>query len=123
MFLLTSFDLGLLYEISQEPEYFYASKTEGLSMYPQVYTGDMFIIMEVSHPNFVVEYGDILVYTNGEYTIGHRVAGIYDTYYVTRGDNNQGLEQVYESQIVGKVVKTINRYNPIGQWITARVAN
>ena len=122
LILLSSLDLGLLYELSQESEYFYASKTEGLSMYPQIYTGDMFIVMKVTHPDFDVDCGDILVYTNGEYNIGHRVAVVYDGYYLTKGDNNQGFEQVYETQVLGKVVKIINRYNPIGQWVTARVS-
>lgn len=91
-------------------------------MYPEVYTGDLFIIMKQNYPSFTINLGDILVYTTGEYNIGHRVVGIYDNFYLTKGDNNQNYEHVYNSQIIGKVVKTINRYNPIGQWITARVA-
>jgi len=116
-------DIGVLYEVSQHPEYFYVSEVIGLSMYPQVYTGDMFIVQTVDHPGFMVDIGDILIFGNGNNAIGHRVLEIHPDYYVTRGDNNGAGEMVYPSQVIGKVVKTIDRYNPIGQYMFNLVAD
>ena len=123
-----SVDIGLLYEISQNPEYFYASETVGLSMYPNVYTGDMFIIQSNEHPGFNLAHGDIIVYykenSEGEgYFVGHRIIGIYNDYYLVKGDANSISERVYPEQIVGEVIKTIDRYNPIGQYMFLWVAN
>ena len=114
-------DIGVFYEVSQHPEYFYASETIGLSMYPQVYTGDMFIVQMVNHPSFDVDIGDILIFSSEEGTIGHRVLEIHPDYYITRGDNNGASETVYHSQVIGKAYKTIYRYNPIGQFVFSQV--
>lgn len=118
-----SIDFGALQEVSQHPEYFYASKTIGFSMYPQVYTGDMFIIQTVDSPGFEVTIGDIIVFDSGHSNVGHRVLEIHQGHYVTKGDNNDGHEIVYPSQLIGRVYKTIYRTNPIGQFAFAQVAN
>lgn len=121
--IFTSVDIGALQEVSQHPEYFYASETIGFSMYPQVYTGDMFIVQTVEHPDFEVNVGDIIVFNSGHSNVGHRVLEIHQNYYVTKGDNNRGYETVYLSQVIGKVYKTIYRTNPIGQFVFAQVVN
>lgn len=121
--IFTSVDVGVLYEISQHPEYFYASETIGFSMYPQVYTGDMFIIQTVEHPDFEVDIGDIIVFESGDSAVGHRVLEIRQNYYITKGDNNRGSEVVYPSQLIGCVYKIIYRTNPIGQFVFTQVAN
>lgn len=121
--IFTSVDIGVLYEVSQHPEYFYASETVGFSMYPQVYTGDMFIVQTVEHPDFEVNTGDIIVFDSGDNIVGHRVLEIHQEYYVTKGDNNRGSEVVYNSQLIGCVYKTIYRTNPIGQFAFAQVVN
>lgn len=116
-------DIGVLHEVSQHPEYFYASETVGLSMYPQVYTGDMFIVQTVDHPEFNIKIGDIIVFDSGHNSaIGHRVLEVHTGYYVTRGDNNDRGERVYPSQVIGRVHKTIYRTNPIGQYMFSWVA-
>lgn len=121
--IFTSVDIGVLYEVSQHPEYFYASETIGFSMYPQVYTGDMFIIQTVEHPDFEVNVGDIIVFDSEYNNVGHRVLEIHQNYYITKGDNNRGSEVVYPSQLIGCVYKTIYRTNPIGQYVFAQVVN
>lgn len=121
--LCVSVDFGVLHEVSQHPEYFYASKTVGFSMYPQVYTGDMFIIQTIDSPGFEVNVGDIIVFDSGHSNVGHRVLEIHQNYYVTKGDNNNGHEIVQSSQLIGRVYKTIYRTNPIGQFAFSKVVN
>ena len=121
--IFTSVDMGVLYEVSQHPEYFYGSETIGFSMYPQVYTGDMFIVQTVEHPGFEVNIGDIVVFESGDSAVGHRVLEIHQNYYITKGDNNRGSEVVYPSQLIGCVYKTIYRTNPIGQFAFSKVVN
>ena len=121
--IFTSVDMEALYEVSQHPEYFYASKTIGFSMYPQVYTGDMFIVQTVEHPGFEVDIGDIIVFESGDSAVGHRVLEIHQEYYITKGDNNRGSEIVYHSQLIGCVYKTIYRTNPIGQYVFSQVVD
>jgi len=118
--LVVSIDFPVLSEISEHPECFYASNVIGLSMYPHAYTGDTFIIQTKDHPDFNIEIGDILIYTNGEHVVGHRVIGITSNYFVVKGDANPVCEIVYPNQIIGKVFKTISRYNPIGQFVFQR---
>lgn len=121
LILLFSVDIGSLHEVTQHPEYFYASETVGLSMYPQVYTGDIFIIQTRDHPDFDIKLGDIIVFDSGHSYVGHRVLEIHDGYYITKGDNNHVGERVYDSQIVGRVYKTVYRTNPIGQFVFTQV--
>lgn len=116
-------DIGSLYEVAQNPDYFYASEAIGLSMYPQVYTGDMLVIQTADCPGFNIAIGDILIFNSGQHTVGHRVLEIHPSYYITKGDNNRGYETVYPSQVVGRVYKTIYRTNPIGQYVFSKVAN
>jgi len=121
LIILLSVDFAVLNEITQHPEYFYASETVGLSMYPQLYTGDMIIIQTIDHPEFSILVGDIIVYQKEEHNVGHRVLQINEDYYVTKGDNNIGYETVYPSQVLGRVYKIVDRYNPIGQFVFDKV--
>ncbi|MBS3748179.1 MAG: signal peptidase I [Candidatus Thermoplasmatota archaeon] len=119
---LFSVDIPLVHQISQHPEQYYVSETVGISMYPQVYTGDIFVIQKSDSPNFSILIGDIIVFYDNEQYIGHRIIDITDDYVVTKGDFNNGYERVQYNQIVGKVIKTINRYNLIGQKVTSWIS-
>lgn len=121
--ILFSIDLGSLYEVAQHPDDFYASEAIGLSMYPQIYTGDLLVIQEATCPGFEVTIGDILIFNYNQHTVGHRVTGIHPDYYITRGDNNRGVERVYSSQVVGRVHKIVYRNNPIEQHAFGLVVN
>lgn len=120
--LLFSVDVGLLFEINQHPEYFVVSETIGVSMYPEVYTGDVYVIELCNSSDFTVKTGNILIFYQDDIVVGHRVTSITNDYYMTKGDFNTVSEKVYPEQVIGKVVKIIDRYNPIGQRVTAWVA-
>lgn len=111
---LFTVDIEALYEVSQNHEYYYTSNVVGISMHPQVFNRDLFVIQSNIHPEYTLSVGDILIYTYEDMYIGHRVVGIYDDYYLTKGDYNEAVETVYPAQVVGRVYKTINRANIIG---------
>lgn len=119
---LFSVDIPLLQKINSNPEQFYVSETVGISMYPRVYTGDIFVIQKSNSPDFNISVGDIIVFYENEQYIGHRVIDLTANYVITKGDFNQGSETVYYNQIVGKVIKTISRYNVIGQKVTSWIS-
>lgn len=81
------------------------------SMTPTINKGDVFFINPLSRDP---EIGDIVVFNVGETWTVHRIVGIVEDGYLTKGDNNIATDQqsrnvppIKRSQIGGKVI-TIN---------------
>jgi len=110
-----TFDIPLYIQAEQEKSYIYASEAIGVSMEPAINTGDLLIIEKKESPDFNVKIGDILIFEYEGKLVGHRLINIRDNVYCTKGDNNNGFEEIKEEQIIGKVIGIISRYNPIGQ--------
>ena len=86
----------------------------GVSMEPNIKDGDYIVLQKSSHPDFTITEGDVILYfqDNGKATC-HRVYHITAIgsvkRYHTAGDSNYFADPpVYENQIVGKVVKTVD---------------
>lgn len=77
------------------------------SMHGTIEAGDWIIIKGTKD----VKVGDIITYRNGNDYITHRVRRSYGGTYVTQGDaNNTEDDPIDQSQIVGKVVKTLHGF-------------
>lgn len=77
------------------------------SMHGTIEAGDWIIIKGTKD----VKVGDIITYRNGSDYITHRVRRAYGGTYVTQGDaNNAEDDPIDQSQIVGKVVKTLHGF-------------
>jgi signal peptidase I len=104
-------DAQLIMRVNEHPEYFVVSETIGMSMYPTVYTGDHIVIELRNSPDFTYKIGNIIVFNDSGQYVGHRVIGFTDNYVKTKGDFSSGIEYVDYDQVVGKVVRIINRNN------------
>jgi signal peptidase I len=116
--LFASVDVGLIQEISENPQYFYASTGYGTSMEPFIEHGDMLVVMSKNNPDFSISIGDVVVYAIcGECNnaIAHRVFNIRGNTHYVKGDNNNAIEVISYNSIVGKVVKVIDGGNIIGK--------
>ncbi|RLI28886.1 signal peptidase I [Candidatus Bathyarchaeota archaeon] len=87
------------------------SFTMSNSMEPTIGTGDFFIVV----PKFFISdirVGDIILFYNPKYDfpVCHRVVGLTDEGYITRGDNSPftdqqaGIPPIREEHIIGKVL-------------------
>lgn len=75
------------------------------SMEPNIHVDDMVIVREQNS----YELQDIVMYEGENYMITHRIVGIEDGAYITRGDaNNTDDPAVPAERVVGKVVYTIH---------------
>jgi len=96
-------------------------KGSGNSMEPNIKDGEYLILQKSSHPDFLIDEGDIVLY----FKYSGRAAcqrvyhitsiGTVNKYHI-QGDNNDFADKpIYENQIVGKVVSTIdnNAWNMI----------
>ena len=103
LFVLFWFSLGLL------P--LYPASVAGASMEPVFSVGDMVIAVKVEAAN--VNDGDIIVFSDGETRVIHRVIGIIEArgerQFVTQGDANSVPDSapVHEMQLQGKVLNSI----------------
>lgn len=116
--LFASVDIGLMQEISGNPQYFYASTGYGTSMEPFIEHGDMLVVMSKNNPEFSISIGDVVVYSIcGECNsaIAHRVFNIRGNTYYVKGDNNNAIEIISYNSIIGKVVKVIDSGNILGK--------
>lgn len=73
------------------------------SMEPILHRGDLLVVLNADS----LRVGDVVIYQRSDtkFTIVHRVIGITDSGYVTKGDNNPGPDPgvVKKEQIMGKV--------------------
>ena len=77
------------------------------SMHGTIEAGDWIIIKGTKD----VKVGDIITYRNGNDYITHRIVKSYGGTYITKGDaNNTDDDAIDQSQIVGKVVKTLHGF-------------
>lgn len=85
------------------------------SMEPEIKTGSLAFI---NQRDVEVEKGDIIAFSNRDMWIAHRVVGITDGGYVTKGDSNEtnDLGTVSEEQIQGTVFLWIPY---LGFWLKA----
>ena len=82
----------------------HCSRMSGESMLPNLKPNDMIYYIKTDKINVT----DIIVYKNsqGTKTI-HRVVGVYDNNYITKGDNNDFIdweENITKENILGKMV-------------------
>jgi len=77
------------------------------SMAPEINPGDWIIVKSSND----IELKDVITYNqDGEY-ITHRVIGVYNGTYVTKGDaNNSKDDPIDQKQVVGKVVKILANF-------------
>jgi len=101
--------------------YYGMANIYGYSMYPNMEEGEYVLYMSKEHPDFKVNYGDIVVYYNDDVGVhvAHRVMNMYyigDTLYlVTKGDHNDYYDDpITYNDIEAKVVKVIN--NDVEKW-------
>ena len=115
-FVLLSLPSSLIQTFSDNRQYFYATVGVGTSMEPTINNGDAIVIMQKGGPSFTVSLGDIIVYheVSCGCLVAHRVVAISNGIYSTKGDNAPEIETVHASDVVGKVVDVVNRYNFIG---------
>lgn len=77
------------------------------SMKDAINPGDWIIVKSASN----IKLNDVITYKQGNDFITHRVIGVYNDTYVTKGDaNNSKDDPIDKKQIVGKVVKTIPNF-------------
>lgn len=77
------------------------------SMKDEINPGDWIIVKSSSS----IKLNDVVTYKQGEDFITHRVIGVYNDTYVTKGDaNNTKDDPIDKKQIVGKVVKIIPHF-------------
>lgn len=80
------------------------------SMYPTIGIGDV-VIVEVTKE---VEQNDIIVYTDGESIITHRLIEKNDDELIAKGDaNNSEDKPITENMVLGKVIKIVPK---LGTW-------
>ncbi|RLI84741.1 signal peptidase I [Archaeoglobales archaeon] len=78
---------------------------EGTSMYPLIKPGD-YLLIDTSPEDLKV--GDIIVYYYQGKFVGHRIIGITDEGYITKGDNNPQPDPVVKkSMIIGEIDKIV----------------
>ena len=76
------------------------------SMSPTIEKGDMILVKLDSEYNV----GDIVSYKDNDSIITHRIVEKNDSYYVTKGDANNTLDNpIKEEQIIGKTVKVFTQ--------------
>jgi signal peptidase I len=117
-------DAPFMYEIYEHRESLYASTGIGYSMEPTISNGDTIIILTKNAPDFSVDVGDILVYQNTDgFAVAHRVYNIDNNRYFVKGDGNKNVDSwfVSESQVIGKVIGTVSKYNVIGKALTEEI--
>lgn len=80
------------------------------SMYPTIEIGDVVIVRITKD----VEQNDIIVYTDGESIITHRLIEKNDNELIAKGDaNNSEDKPINENMVLGKVIKIIPK---LGTW-------
>ena len=80
------------------------------SMYPTIEIGDV-VIVKISKE---VERNDIIVYTDGDSIITHRLIEKNDNELIAKGDaNNSEDKPINENMVLGKVIKIIPK---LGTW-------
>lgn len=80
------------------------------SMYPTIEIGDVVIVRIAKE----VEKNDIIVYTDGESIITHRLIEKNDNELIAKGDaNNSEDKPINENMVLGKVIKIIPK---LGTW-------
>ena len=72
------------------------------SMEPEIMAGELIVISESKD----YQIGDIVTYReDGEYLITHRITEKQEDYLITKGDNNNLIDNpINESQVEGKVI-------------------
>ena len=90
---------------------------EGYSMYPIINDGD-YIIIDVTPEDLKV--GDVIVYYHDGELIGHRIIGVLDGGFITKGDNNRYPDPwiVKKNQVIGEVEWVIK--DELCKWIAKR---
>ena len=122
--LLVVSDAPFIYEIYEHQDHLYASTGIGYSMEPTISNGDTIIIMLEDAPSFSINVGDVLVYWDvDDFAVAHRVYNIDNGRYFVKGDGNINADSwfVSESQVIGKVIGTISKYNFIGKALTEKI--
>lgn len=72
------------------------------SMYPELKKGDL-VIIDLKEENYKI--GDIITYQDHEIYTTHRLIGIKDNIYTTKGDsNNTNDPLIKKEQVIGKVI-------------------
>ncbi len=72
------------------------------SMEPTIMIGDFLVYKKEK----IYSINDIVVYMHGDISITHRIVGIENDLYITKGDNNDIVDEVSldNSDIIGKVI-------------------
>jgi len=100
---MSAVDINSLTKILQarlKLEHFVKLNIIGGSMKPILRDGDCVTVMSKKS----YEIGDILVFTEGESLVSHRLLDIKDNTYMCKGDNSFYIELIEQKQILGKIV-------------------
>ena len=116
---MTSIDTFLDSFENPEDYIFFKSNTELL--YSTVKEGEYIIILKTSHPDFEIKENDDIIYINEEGDLAYSKIrystslGSTKKYYTAKGNNKINFNPIYESQIVGKIIKIVdnNLWNSI----------
>ena len=77
----------------------YAATTSGISMYPLL--RDKKYVVKIVPANERLKKYDVALFRRGKQLVLHRVIKVFPDRYFIRGDNCDGGEYVFDSQIVG----------------------
>ena len=105
---------SLVQTLNEDKRYLYATIGIGESMYPTIKNGDTIIVMNKNSPDYSISIGEILVYHQGILIVAHRVFYIGDDFYQVKGDNAPSITIVFEKDVVGRVISTVDKNNIIG---------
>lgn len=88
------------------------------SMEPNLYPGDLIFTFK-SNPK-KLEVGDIITFNSNNQVITHRIEQIDEKGYVTKGDNNNSVDEelVKEEDIIGKVVFKIPKVGYVSKLLS-----
>ena len=119
LIVVASANPALINTMQEHRGYLYATIGIGNSMYPQIQSGDLIVIMKKTDPAFSVAIGDIIVFKYDEKIVAHRVFFIGQESFYVKGDNNPDADAIIvnDSTLIGKVIQTVGRDNLIGKAI------
>ena len=124
LLIIPQMDPVLIQTLEGHKEDFYASTAIGSSMYPTIKNGDILVILEKNSSDFNMNIGDIIVFSGEGKNIAHRLVDIHadssceckNIYYV-KGDNSDEIQAITMDNILGKVIKIVDKENIIGQYV------
>lgn len=76
----------------------------GMSMQPSMFTGNIAILQHYDHRRDNLQEGWLVRYKKGNYSVIHRIRGVYKDYIITQGDSNGAHEHVNKTDVLDVVI-------------------